>query len=68
MKNPVAQSAGDCSVKVYTDGHPLYATIEIDTRSGQGTKSAHVEIAYLHDLRYCIDRVLEQLAHAGVKD
>lgn len=53
--NPIQQTAGECTVTVYTDGAPLWPEINI-----AGTKS-QTSLATLHDLRYCIDRVLAQL-------
>lgn len=60
MSNPIAQSAGRCLVRVYTDGSPLWPEIEIEANNGT-LHEVRVSVQELHDLRYCIDRVLAQL-------
>jgi len=57
----IEQTAGSVGVRVFTDGWPRWPQIEIDTQSGQGVVSCQVGVEYLHDLRFCIDRVLAQL-------
>lgn len=47
----IEQTAGSIKVTGYTDGWPLSFTVEAPNRVG---------IEDLHDLRYCIDRVLHQ--------
>lgn len=57
----ITQTCGNVRIDVHTGGHPLWPEIEIDTQSGQGVVNARVDVSYLHDLRYCIDRVLSQI-------
>lgn len=60
MKNPAIQSAGRCTVRAYTDGWPIWPEIEITANNGV-VHEVRVGVEDLHDLRYCIDRVLAQL-------
>lgn len=56
----VEQSAGRCRIEVYTEGSPLWPEIEIVANNGEKHR-VRVSMGELHDLRYCIDRVLTQL-------
>ena len=56
----VRQFAGKCTVEVYTDGSPLWPEIII-VAANSDLHKVRVSMAELHDLRYCIDRVLAQL-------
>ncbi len=56
----IEQSAGGAMVSVYTDGSPLWPDVSITQANGQ-VITARVAVNDLHDLRYCIDRVLAQL-------
>ena len=61
MGNPIRQTAGNCSIEVYTDGWPLFPELTITGLNGD-VVSVRVMTGDLHDLRYCIDRVLSQLS------
>lgn len=54
---PVTQTAGKISITVYTDGHPHSVAIERDD-GPRSFRMSGASIDDLHDLRYCIDRVL----------
>jgi hypothetical protein len=56
----VEQKAGRVGVCVFTDGSPLLPVITIRKSNGELIE-ARVSMAELHDLRYCVDRVLAQL-------
>jgi hypothetical protein len=56
----IEQAAGDVRVRVYTDGSPMATYVTIRARNGE-PHEIRGRIADLHDLRYCIDRVLAQL-------
>lgn len=56
----VQQQAGNCEVVVYTDGAPLWPDITITAANGDRHKIRATR-SELHDLRYCIGRVLAQL-------
>lgn len=60
----IEQSAGACTIVVYTDGSPFWPEITLTSVSGQKV-TAMVDVASLHDIRYCISRVLDQLAEAA---
>lgn len=62
MGNPIIQSAGRCRIRVYTDGSPLWSEIEIEANNGT-MHEVRIGVEELHDLRYCIDRVLQQLGN-----
>jgi hypothetical protein len=62
MSRHIEQSAGDARVSVWTNGWPRFFDIEIARET-----SARVEVECLHDLRYCIDRVLSQLAEEDTR-
>lgn len=51
----IAQQAGGVEVYAYTDGWPISVTVKIDGIEHR------VGVSGLHDLRYCIERVLSQL-------
>lgn len=52
----IKQSAGDVSIACHTGGWPVRPEIRIADH-----ETIRVHVAALHDLRYCIDRVLAQL-------
>jgi hypothetical protein len=52
----IEQTAGDVSLVVYTDGAPLFPQLTV-----AGGEPQRLTVNSLHDLRYCIDRVLAQL-------
>lgn len=56
----IEQTAGRCGVEVYTDGTPFWPEITIEANNGEVVE-VRVSVAELHNLRYCIDRVLAQL-------
>lgn len=56
----IEQSAGGCEICVYTDGWPLWPVLRVKAINGEATE-ARLCVSDLHDLRYCIDRVLAQL-------
>lgn len=56
----IEQSAGECRIEVYTDGSPLWPELSIVQINGKPL-TAKLSVAHLYDLRYCINRVLEQL-------
>ena len=58
--NLISQSSGDCRVQVETDGSPLWAQLKITKLNGEFANTK-ITVSDLHDLRYCIDRVLAQL-------
>jgi hypothetical protein len=64
MSNPVRQTCGGAEVEVYTDGSPLFSELAITKINGERVK-ARLSINDLHDIRYCIDRVLAQLPSGG---
>lgn len=57
--NRYQQSAGEVEITVYTDGWPLRHTVKF----GRGHREIEVLLSTdgLHDLRYCIDRILAQI-------
>lgn len=56
----IEQSAGACTVSVYTDGWPRWPEFVIIANNGE-KHTVLGSVDHLHDLRYCIDRVLAQL-------
>lgn len=58
----VQQSAGKAEVEVYTDGAPLWPRVRLTENNGE-RHEIHTDIKSLHDLRYCIDRVLSMLGN-----
>ena len=56
----IHQSAGDIAIEVYTDGSPVWPTLRISDNRGEGHE-IRLSVAHLHDLAYCIQRVLAQL-------
>lgn len=56
----IEQQAGSCRIEVYTDGSPLWPEVSIIGANGSENVS-RVRVKDLHDLRYCIDRVLAQI-------
>ena len=58
--SPIRQTAGACMIEVYTDGYPLFPQITIKQPNSDVVVSRG-SVADLHDLRYCIDRVLAQI-------
>jgi hypothetical protein len=56
----VRQSAGNCHLEVYTGGSPLWPDLRVMQPNGQKVEVRMTE-PDLHDLRYCIDRVLTML-------
>lgn len=52
----IKQSAGDMKLTVYTDGWPLQFYLE----DAQG-QQMRLSLSDIHDVRYAIDRVLDQL-------
>jgi hypothetical protein len=61
----IAQRAGRVAVEVFTDGAPLWPEIEIEANNGEAFR-VRISTNELHDLRYCVDRVLAQLASSGI--
>lgn len=57
MTTCVKQSAGDCKIEAWTDGAPIWPELRIIANNGE-EHQIRVSVAHLHDLRYCIDRVL----------
>lgn len=55
----IAQSAGRVSIEGWTEGYPLFVNLCI----GEDTdRYLHrISLNDLHDLRYCVDRVLAQV-------
>ena len=70
MGKSITQSAGRLRLSTSTYGHPYWMELEIDGEkimhpNGAGT---HFKPSDMHDLRYCIDRVLAELeAETGVR-
>lgn len=60
MRDPIRQTAGNCSITVYTGGSPLFPDLQIKAINGDDY-SVKMNVNDLHDLRYCIDRVLAEL-------
>ena len=60
----IEQTAGGCSIVAYTDGAPIWPELEIVANNGEA-HVIRVSVAHLHDLRYCIDRVLARLKADG---
>lgn len=58
----IKQSAGMIAVEAYTDGHPITANLHLQ-RGGSEAHLRGLGVNDLHDLRYCVDRVLAQLLH-----
>lgn len=56
----ISQKAGKCEVEVWTDGLPLWPVFRIEAINGE-VHEVRVSAAHLHDLKYCIERVLVQL-------
>lgn len=56
----IEQQAGKVAVRAYTDGSPVIIDLTILANNGDD-HMIRTRIATLHDLRYCIDRVLAQL-------
>lgn len=56
----IEQSAGACTVSVYTGGWPLWPEFTIIANNGE-EHTVCGSVDHLHDLRYCIDRVLAQI-------
>lgn len=56
----IRQAAGTVSIEVYTDGSPLWPEIKFEASNGTQL-DVRTDINSLHDLRYCINRVLAQL-------
>ena len=54
----VEQSAGRFKLSTWTEGWPLWIDFEID---GQKVEGFHLVADEMHDLRYCIDRLLAKL-------
>jgi hypothetical protein len=57
----IKQTCGQVTISADTHGSPVWADLAID---GQ-TVNHRLSVGDLHDLRYCIDRVLTQLATAS---
>jgi hypothetical protein len=63
----IEQTAGACTVSIYTDGWPRWPEFMIIANNGE-RHTICGSVDHLHDLRYCIDRVLAQLeAHECLK-
>lgn len=59
----LTKEAGDFTIEVFTDGWPLNFKIVRNRDWGSGTvEFNNTKIEDLHDLRYCIDRILELVA------
>lgn len=58
----VHQNAGKVEVEVYTDASPLRPRVFLTENNGE-RHEIHTDIKSLHDLRYCIDRVLNMLGN-----
>lgn len=58
----VQQSAGKVKIDVYTGGSPMWPRIFIVENNGE-QHEIHTDVKTLHDLRYCIDRVLNMLGN-----
>ena len=56
----IRRTAGQCSVTISTAGWPTWVRIFIGETDAHGLRPAD-----LHDLRYCIDRALAELAKDG---
>ncbi len=56
----IVQAAGGSRIGVYTDGWPHWPKVSLTQANGE-VVSATITVADLHDLRYCIERVLAQL-------
>jgi hypothetical protein len=58
----IEQTAGRSSVVVYTDGYPLCPEITVGDANYRGS------VADLHDLKYCIERVLANIPADGLRN
>lgn len=52
----IEQKAGEIEIVAHTDGSPIWVNVKIGR-----TEADLLNVSDLHDLRYCIDRVLKQL-------
>ncbi|WP_343546763.1 hypothetical protein [Sphingobium yanoikuyae] len=56
----ITQKAGEIEITAYTDGHPVQIYVRL--HAGQiDSVDYRLSVNDLHDLRYCVDRVLAQL-------
>ncbi|PHP18772.1 hypothetical protein CG471_16015 [Sphingobium sp. IP1] len=56
----IKQKAGDIEFTAYTDGYPIQIVARL--HAGQiDSVDYRLSVNDLHDLRYCVDRVLAQL-------
>jgi hypothetical protein len=56
----IGQGAGRVEIKAYTDGSPISIVLYVTANNGERVE-VRVWEDVLHDLRYCIDRVLAQI-------
>lgn len=59
----IQQKAGDCEVTIWADGSPAIVDLRVKANNGE-VHEVRGTVSHLHDLRYCIDRVLSQLPEA----
>ena len=58
----IEQKAGAFEVSTYTDGVPFFYSVRhIETYREDDVVLRNMKTSDLHDLRYCIDRVLSQV-------
>jgi hypothetical protein len=53
------QKAGDIQLRTFTDGYPL--RIELTVTDYRDNPPVTLDVDGLHDLRYCIDRLLAKV-------
>lgn len=56
----IKQKAGDIEITAYTDGYPIQIVVRLHAGQIDGV-DYRLSVNDLHDLRYCVDRVLAQL-------
>lgn len=57
------QNAGKVTIDAFTGGHPIQITVTYDQWNGERT-DFRMNPEHLHDLRYCIDRMLAKIEEA----
>lgn len=57
----VQQRAGNCHLEVYLEGSPLWPTLTLTKLNGERVE-ARLSMEDLHDLRYCVERVLTMVS------